>query len=226
MEAVQMLQRFTQVGEFYVMTKPDGAVDGMKGAASLLIFDEEADRHVKISYMDALYATGLVVPEDASASPAQMDPKSLKTGGTLKDGTAIAANAGAYQTAAGNDIILEGGTKLEDWVTGAIALAIADRDGGGMTAAGNYPIVLARPFIEHAMLSAVLTVSGGDTGATIFGPSDMYAAQHTLKTKLTNSRSMLPTPPHIQLLNGVHVISQANLGQHLCQDDRRVCLPF
>ena len=34
-------------------------------------------------------------------------------------------------------------------------------------------IVIARPFIEHLMMSAILTVSGRDTGAMLFGPSDM-----------------------------------------------------
>tara|TARA_B100001057_G_C22797050_1_gene930053 strand:- start:274 stop:783 length:510 start_codon:yes stop_codon:yes gene_type:complete len=32
-------------------------------------------------------------------------------------------------------------------------------------------IVIARPFIEHLMLSAIVTVSGRDTGATLFGPA-------------------------------------------------------
>ena len=33
--------------------------------------------------------------------------------------------------------------------------------------------VVARPFIEHVMQSAVMAVSGRDTGAMLFGPSDM-----------------------------------------------------
>lgn len=32
-------------------------------------------------------------------------------------------------------------------------------------------IVIARPFIEHLMLSGIVTVSGRDTGATLFGPA-------------------------------------------------------
>lgn len=32
-------------------------------------------------------------------------------------------------------------------------------------------IVIARPFIEHLMLSAVVAVAGRDTGATLFGPA-------------------------------------------------------
>ena len=32
-------------------------------------------------------------------------------------------------------------------------------------------LVIARPFIEHRMMSAVLAVAGTDTGATLFGPA-------------------------------------------------------
>ena len=32
-------------------------------------------------------------------------------------------------------------------------------------------IVIARPFIEHMAMSAIMTVSGRDTGATLFGPA-------------------------------------------------------
>ena len=34
-------------------------------------------------------------------------------------------------------------------------------------------ITIARPFIEHLMMSCIATVSGKDTGATLFGPADM-----------------------------------------------------
>jgi len=40
-------------------------------------------------------------------------------------------------------------------------------------------IVIARPFIEHLMLSAIVTVSGRDTGATLFGPADMQISANT-----------------------------------------------
>ena len=49
---------------------------------------------------------------------------------------------------------------------------------GDALKAGNDPkcdIVIARPFIEHLMMSAVMTVAGRDTGATLFGPADMCA---------------------------------------------------
>jgi hypothetical protein len=39
--------------------------------------------------------------------------------------------------------------------------------------------VMTRPFIEHLMMSAVMTVSGRDTGAMLFGPSDMQISANT-----------------------------------------------
>ena len=214
-----MLQRFTQVGEFYVMSKPEGLALGMKNFMDVLIYDEEADRHVKITYRQALEHTGCL---DVAANG---DVTMLQVNGN----DAIDRATVIYKDAAGVDKMnltqfAQAATKLLKANEAGIVADNLDSANGTFIGNIDAPVVLARPFIEHAMLSAVLTVSGGDTGATIFGPSDMYAAQHTLKNQTHNSRSMLP--PRLQILNGVHVISQANLGQHICQDDRRVCLPF
>ena len=40
-------------------------------------------------------------------------------------------------------------------------------------------LVIARPFIEHRMMSAVMAVAGRDTGATLFGPADMQISANT-----------------------------------------------
>jgi hypothetical protein len=39
--------------------------------------------------------------------------------------------------------------------------------------------VVTRPFIEHMMMSAIMTVSGRETGAMLFGPSDMQISANT-----------------------------------------------
>ena len=44
-------------------------------------------------------------------------------------------------------------------------------------------IIVARPFIEHLMMSAVLTVAGRDTGATLYGPAGTLYT-HSLSLKL------------------------------------------
>ena len=176
-----MLQRFTQVGEFYTMSKPEGVSATDVGAMDIMLYDEETDKFTRISYRSALMATGLVVPEDASATPPKMDLKSLVDGGKLKDGTVVAAKAGAYKHGGdprGTDIVLNDKSTLAAWVAKAIALVTANETAGAYPA-DDAPIILSRPFIEHAMLSAVLTVSGQDTGATLFGPSDMQISANT-----------------------------------------------
>ena len=40
-------------------------------------------------------------------------------------------------------------------------------------------VVIARPFIEHLMMSCVACLSGRDTGATLFGPADMQISANT-----------------------------------------------
>ena len=56
--------------------------------------------------------------------------------------------------------------------------------------------VIARPFIEHYMMSAIMTVSGRDTGAMLFGPSDMCAASPGKgRERLRNTRRTMVTLP-------------------------------
>ena len=40
-------------------------------------------------------------------------------------------------------------------------------------------IVIARPFIEHLMYSAIMLVSGSQTGQTLYGPGDMQISSNT-----------------------------------------------
>merc|ERR1711865_1263482 len=60
------------------------------------------------------------------------------------------------------------GNKAKDW--DAAKYDALDRD---------VRIVIARPFIEHLMHNAIMTVSGRDTGATLFGPADMQLSANT-----------------------------------------------
>ena len=85
------------------------------------------------------------------------------------------------------DLVLSGinrGHNLADDLTysGTVAAAMADptaEDNGvnrlvALVAAGRWvpvELVIARPFVEHLMMSAVLAVAGRDTGATLFGPA-------------------------------------------------------
>ena len=53
-------------------------------------------------------------------------------------------------------------------------------------------LVIARPFIEHRMMSAVLAVAGRDTGATLFGPA---GARWRLSGLCTHSPALAPSHP-------------------------------
>ena len=205
MEAVQMLQRFTQVGEFYVMSPPVHEPEkDTKGFLDVLIYDEESDRHVKITWEAALAAS--CVTELNGATVLGKYTKADTTGGPDTATFAAAAAAGGVDLTAADFI-----TNADSWST----LNTTGYDSGGADKLEPVCLVISRPFIEHAMLSAVLTVGGGDTGATIFGPSDMQISVrlHTSSTRL-HRLSLLPSSRIVSL-------SFVIAGQHGRQDHRR-----
>ncbi|MBE34524.1 MAG: hypothetical protein CMI16_03025 [Opitutaceae bacterium] len=138
-----MLTRSSQVGEFYVMgPPPDRPPEGAKGFMDILIYNEESDRHVRITWDQALKAT--------LASNAAGDGE-----GTVP-------------------------CDIDGWLANARLLNAANKDCSSNNLNLVYPtnaankkayIVVARPFIEHLMHSAVVAVAGRDTGATLFGPA-------------------------------------------------------
>tara|TARA_Y100000389_G_scaffold204704_1_gene259047 strand:- start:2233 stop:3234 length:1002 start_codon:yes stop_codon:yes gene_type:complete len=69
-------------------------------------------------------------------------------------------------------------------------------------------IVIARPFIEHLMMSCVATVSGRDTGATLFGPADMQISANTsVKTieghYTCHTKSVITKPQNVYVMRDV-----------------------
>lgn len=182
-ESVQMLTRNTQVGEHYIMKPPEPGqkIDPeQRGFCDIVIYDEEGDQHVRMSWSDAVKATcaSELIGNVVGA-----------TGPTVSDGTNAAPN-------------------LKEWLEHAVAWAWLNENGYENKEAppvdwakkfgDNFglddakikakadevkkngrkrvQIVLARPFIEHEMHSAVVAVAGKDTGCTLFGPSDMQIA--------------------------------------------------
>ena len=157
-----MLQRSTQVGEFYRMAPPktfkknaanDAAEDLPGQYLDIVIYDEEMDRHVHITAREALRA-------------AMHGQKHMKgpTGGFFGDLEFLTKK---YQEAGitADSLVVAAGS---DGLTAeAIATAIESREWHPVE------IIIARPFIEHLMMSAVIAVAGRDTGATLFGPADM-----------------------------------------------------
>lgn len=150
-----MLQRSTQVGEFYRMRAP--AVPPKEDNTfmyDIIIYDEEQDKHQHIRFLDAMEAA---LPADVVTAFNNKGVSPFGEGVTI-DAVKTAVQAGTY-------------IKAE--------------------------IVVARPFIEHLMMSAVMTVSGRDTGATLFGPADMQISANTsVKTIEGHVRSCRLKPPN------------------------------
>ena len=138
-----------------------------------MIYDEESDRHVHIPFEQALYATAYGAQDGPTgdlfnlANVMGIEDVKNKFEASLKKpiGTApteadtvdkLVDLANAATTAAG----------CKSLVDALIALVKA-----GVWV--PIEIVIARPFIEHLMLSAIVAVAGRDTGATLFGPADM-----------------------------------------------------
>ena len=148
---LRRLTRNSQIGEFYVMMPPQtepmgtaGDNSRFKNTCDLLIFCEESDKHVRISWEDAWKNTMI---------------------GTSTAGKTLIAP---------DDTDLGGGMTLKEWNTAAEAIDNFNKgkstwktlteaaDGKAL----DCRIVLARPFVEHMMHSAILAVSGRSTGAT------------------------------------------------------------
>ena len=171
-----MLTRSSQIGEFYVMSPPqvDPGEKGMMHSCDILIFDEEADRHVRVTWAEALAATCI-------------DGTTGKVGGVgPDDGVPFVHKTDAMGGPPGE-------TKtLKEWYEAAAKWAAATTDAATLTKLGitgegdeyanldkDIRIVVARPFIEHLMHNVIMTVSGRDTGATLFGPADMQLSANT-----------------------------------------------
>jgi len=143
-ESLQMLTRNSQIGEFYVMAPPQvEPKDSSLHTCDIMVFDEERDAHVRITWEDAMNAT--LVNDDkfyAGTTP----------GTKMEDGT-------------------KDGKKLDDWKSAAGAWNDFNKgtapEGGFGTLDPNVRIVVARPFIEHTMRNVIMAGAGRDTGATL-----------------------------------------------------------
>jgi hypothetical protein len=139
-----------------------------------MIYDEEYDRHVHIPFIQALYATCYGVEGGPTGDLFKLADLTDTYSGNLglKDSTRYGisnwrdAGAKARDKAAADPTSTEAYNAAADVVT-LIKNAITAKEWVPVE------IVIARPFIEHLMLSAIVAVAGRDTGATLFGPADM-----------------------------------------------------
>jgi len=159
----------------------------------IMIYDEEADRHVRIRWVDAMAACCIV------------DTKDRPGGADL-----VGANAADFIGAAINLSPQGVGGTTGQWRDAAMSIAAfnAGTDNGGDAYADdaaystrynnlnkNIRIVIARPFIEHLMHSVIVCVSGRDTGATLFGPADMQLSANTQVKTIEGAHFTIRTPP-------------------------------
>lgn len=197
-----MLQRSSQVGEFYRMSPPANWVSTEKLPANymdIMIYDEESDRHVHVPFEQALKATtwgsaevdddgtpGTVVKGDVfhfKNMAKDVKDKCNKSMGVLGESTEkTAMERITGSTVALGDWLqaryddngkLNAGAVTEADIREVIILAV--RAGAWVPV----EIVIARPFMEHLMLSAIVAVAGRETGATLFGPADMQISANT-----------------------------------------------
>ena len=165
-----MLTRSSQIGEFYTMMPPQVMPTGGKGSnlhtADMLIYDEESDKHVRITWRDALEAT-LVNAKGAGNAP-------------------VLGNPGVSK---GHSGVLE----LSDWIAKAESIAKyssgVDENGDAVevaddawqnlvnTGALDIRIVVARPFIEHLMVRCSSPFAPLPARARLTPPPPFGAAQ-------------------------------------------------
>ena len=173
-----MLTRSSQIGEFYVMMPPQVAPTGSNlHTADMLIYDEESDKHVRITWAEALAAT----------MHSELDQDTLVDMGHGKT-----TPLSKWVEAAENISKFSSGSDT--------SVTYGDLD-------TDIRIVVARPFIEHLMHNVILAVSGRETGATLFGPADMQLSANTqvktiegalracAHTPLRLAPMVLPPPP-------------------------------
>ena len=177
-----MLTRSSQVGEFYIMSPPQVRPQGSPmHTCDIMIYDEESDKHVRITWAEALAATlheevlserpdanvstgpgvGLPLAEwkDAALEWQRYNEQSDDANPSNFDVTYLGADADGKET------------KMNHKTPAGRNKTLADYK--------DIRIVVARPFIEHLMHNVILTVSGRDTGATLFGPADMQLSANT-----------------------------------------------
>ena len=155
-DSVQMLTRSSQIGEFYVMSPPQVEPENPEHVCDLLIYDEESDRHVRITWEDALKACCI---DDSNADGDAPADGKVDGNAKMSHPTEGMGNTNDLKTWY---------SKAYDWVTyskskkaaaGGAAAAGGGAAAGGAAAGGGWAtldkdirIVLARPFIECAVL--------------------------------------------------------------------------
>ena len=192
-----MLQRSSQVGEFYRMAPPAVFDETKPLPASymdVMIYDEEGDKLVHIEFEQALRACCIQNMGPADIKKLVGDTAALKAATDQKHGAKL-AGGGKQSGDLGADA---SGADLLAWLIATVK--------AGMLV--EICITIARPFIEHHMLSAVAAVSGRDTGATLYGPADMQISANTSVKTIEGhftcyTKSLVTKPQNVMVLRDI-----------------------
>ena len=161
------------------------------------------------------------------APAAGVAPSTAAAAGTGLGLAANPADAAAARVALGagvGDYNVDGALTNALWYVEALKWNQANKDSTFAVPNDAKPvyIVVARPFIEHLMHSAVVAVAGRDTGATLFGPADMCAAP----PPGTGGSSDSGTQRRTCNLTALRLRAQANLGEHASEATFRHLMDF
>lgn len=140
----------------------------------IMVYDEEGDKLVHIEFEQALRACCIQDMGAADIKKLVGDTSALKTATDNKHGAKITGGPVTSKALAAD---ADGATLLA-WLIDTVKekqLYV------------EICITIARPFIEHHMLSAVAAVSGRDTGATLYGPADMCVDAYSNSNRILNS---------------------------------------
>ncbi len=190
-ESLQMLTRNSQIGEFYVMSPPQVPPQGDSTmyTCDIMIFDEERDAHVRISWNEALKATLCSAKFDENGKMSEPSPF-LTSHNTVK----------LSNGAAGKKLLTE-------WAAAAAAWADfnSKKDGDYETTVADHGkdvrIIVARPFIEHAMHNVIMAVAGRDVRclATLNSVRVRARAAHTFPLLPADGRHAVRPGGHAAL---------------------------
>lgn len=218
--SVNMLERETQVGEYYLMQPPkflgNNPLPG--GYMDITIFDENLDKLETVRFRDAVehacpWALGLNDPGD--------DPFNVKKGykeiadsirllsmtaaeitAAMKEPLGVASNANLPENMNTVEKFFNAfeWTEESHWMT---AVRLAE-----LGVWVPITIVVTRPFIEHRMLSMIVTVAGEDTGITAYGQSDFQIARNVNVKMIEGhytfySKAIITKPKNIFILEDV-----------------------
>ena len=146
--------------------------DSPKNTCDMMIYDEEADKHVRVQWREALKATcAKEILNDFAAGLVGAGKDDKVDRPEQYDDPVQFPRMPRVSTGNGQTI------SLAEWYNRAIEWAKYN-EGNAVTISEDLKkiqdtrIVVARPFIEHLMHNVIMAVAGRETGATLFGPAE------------------------------------------------------